>query len=128
MKDINVEKILDEIRNEIKEKKLASSDLKFDEIQIKSLDEIAASKFDVSKLNEALHRMNEKSRLDAYYTLPGKGAKLFIKRALRKFVRACFMQNITTQNEFNESVVLCLRQMTLYIKELEDRLENCEEK
>ena len=119
MKDINIEKIMDEIRADIKAKGYTAEDLRFDDIPIKSPEEIHATVFDPDELKNSLEIMNARWRSNVYAQFPGNAMKRFVKRAARKVVRAAFHHAIVQQEEFNKNVAKALNQLNLCVMAME---------
>ena len=126
MKKIDTEKIMSEIRGEIKNCGWGGdfSLPEFTDIKIKSPEEIRASKFDSKTLKNALRTGNALWRANVNAVLPGNVATRFVKRLLRKFVRAAFYHAIVTQEDFNKNVVTVLNQLNAHICELESQISS----
>lgn len=122
MKDINVEQIMSDIRSNIKEKGLKASSLKFCSIPITSSDVVEYGQSDKELLEHTLYVIKKNAKINMYYKFPSKGIKLFIKKVIRRIIRPVLIPNIETQETFNLNVVDSLRQMSLYISQLEDRI------
>lgn len=126
MQEIDMEKIMAEIRAEIKNRD-GGGDFappEFKEIKIKSPEEIRASKFEPTILKNALRTVNALWRANVNAALPGNVATRFVKRLLRKFVRAAFYHAIVTQEDFNKNVVTVLNQLNAHICELESQISS----
>lgn len=106
---INVEQIMQDIRNEIKEKGYSSSDLSFDDQWKIQETEIQGN--DVKQELYALLNELERTRYIAYYReLNGNPIKIFIKRVVRKLNAFLLIPIVDEQNMFNENVCnLCRR-------------------
>ena len=109
MKEIDVEKIMSEIRADIKAKIIEKQ---------KSIE---------IELNNLFSFLNSNWKISPFCTIHGKGLKLFIKKTIRKIVRPSFVQNFDSQKQFNEKVTQALIQMNLYIKQLELKIKTLEE-
>jgi len=86
MVKIDVEKIMEEIRIEIKNNGYKASDLSFDDVKL------------------PINFTDIPWNLKIYTPIPGHGVKHFIKRLVRKIVRATFYQQFEIQQTFNENV------------------------
>lgn len=99
---INVEEIMQNIRNEIKEKGYSYADLSFED-KWKIQEDIQGD--DVKKELYALLNELENRRCISYYReLSGNPFKKFIKRVIRKMNAFLMMPIVDEQNMFNESV------------------------
>ncbi len=105
MVNIDVEKILEEIRIEIKNNGYKASDLNFDDIKL------------------PINVTDIPWNLKIYAPIPGHGFKHFIKRIVRKIVRPVFDQQFKTQQSFNDNVIKVLNELSEIIDEQQGKIE-----
>lgn len=127
MKEIDVEKIMSEIRKDIKAKNYEETAFDFNSIKIKTIDEIKVMTFNINELKNSLSFLTSNWGITPFCTLQGTGIKLFIKKAIRKIVRPSFIQNFDSQKRFNEKVAQALTQMIFFIEELDAKIKGLEE-
>lgn len=125
MEMINVEQIMEEIREEIKKKGYKESDLSFQDIPIKE-DIAEVEQYDEQKLQELLHLVNTSTRVDYYKPIIGKGPKAIIKKAIRKIMKPLLLPLCQEQEQYNSSAVQVINQMYLYIELQEKRIDDLE--
>ena len=105
MQKINVEQIMAEIREEIKQKGYKSSDLNFDDIPVLSI---------VGMKN-------------SYKPYKDKGMKLLIKKIVRKMVWGSFSRNFRLQRGFNASTLQTVSALVSMIETMQKRIDILEE-
>ncbi len=120
MVKIDVEKIMEEIRDEIKKNGYESSKQKFEDVKINN------SIYSEENFNIAKSAINNSWHLKIFAPIPGHGLKHFIKRLVRKIVRAAFYQQFEIQQTFNENVVKAINELSALVKEQEERIEMLE--
>lgn len=130
-KKIDIEKIILEIREEIRTKGYIEEKLDFDRIPIKRA--VSASLLDVKEFNmeELLQSVAEINQY--YYIEPYKELKstrpmigpiiVFIKKIIRKLIKFYIEPVVFEQRNYNASVVCCINQMVKYIDEQQYNLE-----
>lgn len=126
--EINVEKIMEEIRDEIKKKGYKPDAMAFETVQADNADAFQKSLF-----NEEVRNVNLSFQVPYYFPIEGK--MTFVKRVIRKL--GCFLMVpiLNNQNTFNAHVTRTINQMAQYIeyqerkeKELNRIIEGLEEK
>lgn len=121
MVKIDVEKIMQEIRDEIKEKGFKSEQLDFDAISKNGF-------YDESGFKEAKENINRFWNLEIYSPVAGKGLKRFIKRLIRKIIRPVFIQQLDIQQKFNSNTTHAINELYALIMEQQAYIENLEKK
>ncbi|MCR5316879.1 MAG: hypothetical protein K6E22_01505 [Treponema sp.] len=114
MKDISMDKIIGEIKSEIKAHCYKESGFYF-------FDEKDVFNHDIvfSNIVEA----TSNSKISMYSEVSGGILKQFFKKLIRKIVRPSFYGQIEKQEKFNASVVAVLYEMEKTICTLENKLE-----
>ena len=116
MMQINVEQIMEEIRENIKQRGYTSDFLEFEDIETKEL--LNAASFDFNEMLASLQRANMKSSINYYCdVIPHRGVKNLVKAAIRKFLRFLLMPIIEEQNQYNAYSVRVLNQVALFAQE-----------
>lgn len=121
MENINIEKIMQEIREEITEKGYTNDMLSFNDIILDSSD-LSVSKFDKVRFNEDLYSLNHFWDVKAYRPIVDNGSLkskviTFIRKVIRKSVKF-YVEPITAeQNAFNAVTVRLFNMMECYISE-----------
>ena len=122
MKEINVEKIMEEIRADIEKRGLAEDDLNFQDVMIQG------DIFQIARFQDALKMANIYSNINLHNDVGGSGIKRFVKRVIRKCVRFYIQPMLEQQNEFNAHCVRTLNEMNLYISVCEENRRELEQK
>lgn len=117
MKDISVERIMQEIRDDIAAKGYKSSDLNFSEYK-KICDE--------EEFNSLLLCAHSASYVDMYANVSGGKCKSFIKKVIRKLIRPVLMSQAEKQTRFNESAIEAIAKLERYVNTLESRISYLE--
>lgn len=133
MQEINVEKIMEEIRAEIKEKGYKESDLSFNDIPVREQKNELQEEFDTDMLKNLLHAANTHTRVDYYKPITDTGLKGIIKKAIRKILKPLILPLCMDQESYNSMSVQTLNQLYLYIQMQDQRITEleriiCEEK
>ena len=116
MMQINVEQIMEEIRENIKRRGYTSNFLEFEDIETKAL--LNAESFDFNEMLASLQRANMKSSVNYYCdVIPHRGVKNLAKAVIRKFLRFLLMPIIEEQNQYNAHSVRVLNQVVLFAQE-----------
>ena len=103
MREINIEKIMEEIRAEIKEK-YGDEAVSFETVK---KEEISEAAFDLKNFREALHWANLNYEMNYYFPLPG-GVKGFVKRTVRKLGAFLGLSLTRMQTDYNANIVRML--------------------
>jgi len=99
--EVNVEKIMADIRAEIKEKGYTSDMLSFKDVTAKGSFEGG----DSTELGEAVRAMNAVSLVPYDPPITGNPIAVFIKKIIRKLIRFYIRPTVEQQNEFNAQTV-----------------------
>ncbi|WP_434309607.1 hypothetical protein [Hominifimenecus sp. rT4P-3] len=122
---INVEKIMEEIRQEIKEKGYDASMLSFQEID--GADEKGRLEleehFSMEELERRVQEANMHATVPWYYPVEGNALACFVKKVIRKFGRFMLIPVVETQNESNHAMVRCLNQLLACVKAQQETIE-----
>lgn len=118
---INIEEIMQEIREEIKKNGYTNDMLSFNDITIDETD-LKMNKFDKVIFNEELYAMNTSWNIQAYRPLVCTGTikskmAVFIKKVIRKCIKF-YVEPITDeQAAFNANIVRTFNLLDCYISE-----------
>lgn len=131
---IDVEKIMEEIRENIKERGYTNDLLSFQDIEINA--NAYATKFSVSELEKWMKYTNSSHRIEYYHqVIPHNSLKNNVKAIIRKCLRFLLQPLVEEQNYYNANLVKTINQMNLFIQEqiqqneeYEDRIEMLEKK
>ena len=126
MTEINVEKIMEEIREDIKKKGYKESDLSFNDIPIKDSEEVLVGQFNASELERTLHNANVGVRVDFYKPIEGNALKRVIKKFIRKIMKPILYHLCESQERYNANVAQTLNQLYLYIQKQEAHINDLE--
>lgn len=124
MKEINIEKIMEEIREDIKNRGYKDEDIDFENItgNVKAVLGVKTD-FSAFELKHAVEGAAGQHKIEYYRMIPKGGLKSFIQRSIRKMVRFMMIPMVDQQNQFNYQMVVCMRQMEAYVNECDSRLE-----
>ena len=117
MQEINIEQIMEEIRNEIKEKGLTEDMLSFEDA---AGDMFAASSnhFSMSQFSREIDHMYERYTIAAWRPLESRPTGL-VKKMIRKLTKFYVEPIANDQTGFNEHVAKAMNEMRKYIYEQE---------
>lgn len=123
---VDVEKIMEEIRQNIKERGYTEEMLSFSEAASDAEIQNGIPADDViyneAELNQYLQISRASHNIPYYEPMVGNKVKVFVKRVLRKLM-AFQMQPIRErQNQFNYNIIQSVREMAVHMAELEDAL------
>lgn len=127
MSELNVEKIMEEIRNEIKIKGYTNDMLSFSDITSENTG-INTEKFDRVKFNEDLFNLNTlwnvnpNREIEIKQGIKGKCITLF-KKIIRKCIRFYLAPIVWEQDSFNATAVRLMNLLNLYLEENTKLLE-----
>ncbi len=113
MQAIDVEKIMEEIRQDIRVKGYTEEDLSFSDIAASNN---AHKGYDYSRqeLEKNAAYLEAHSQNPIYFPLQGNPIKVFIQRVLRRCLLYVIFQAFQFQNKFNLSVAGCISQIRNY--------------
>lgn len=126
MQTIDVEKIMEEIRQEIRDKGYKEEDLDFSDIAITSARTVTAG-YDQEELERQAAYLNANSQNPIYFPLSGNPVKVFFQKALRRCFLFVIFQAFQFQNKFNSSVTCFLNQVRNYQVENADLREKVQQ-
>lgn len=113
IREIDIEKIINEIREDIKKKGYKGSDLSFCDITINEQTENIVQNEEQDELKKTLYYLNTNWCHDI--NMPVNSANQlarFMKKLIRKFIRFSFYPVLTLQNNINANIVNSLNVLT----------------
>ncbi len=125
---VNIEEIMQGIRQDIKDKGLNADMLSFEDVPYrKTEDAVAGSAMDAEELHNAMVYLNAHYNVQPYKPLTGNPVAVFVKKVIRKLVKFYIEPIAADQNQFNANVVRVLNAQTQAVHpetaELMKRLE-----
>ena len=106
-KNINIEEIMDEIRQEIKDNGYSKKDLSFDDKWAFGSNP-SGNPGDLDELYILLAEMEQTKAINYYGELTGGPLKKIIKKVIRKMVAFVIVPIVLAQNSYNERVyIMC---------------------
>lgn len=127
MKIINVEKIMEEIRAEIKEKGYVDDLPDFSDTFC-TISPSHRGIFDKDEFQETVQYLNENWNVQAYRQLIGNGLAGKIKILIRKIIRKCikfYIEPIVEeQDKFNGKVTTSFNILVLYVTQMQEENSN----
>ncbi|MCC8136456.1 MAG: hypothetical protein LIO76_00030 [Clostridiales bacterium] len=122
MSEINIENIMDEIREEIRQKGYTDDMLSFDEIE--NLEQNGDQYLEV-EYQDILKKMNENYNIAWYRKLEGNPFSRLLKKVVRKLTSFLGVPVVTEQVGFNALVTREFNQLSGYIQSQKDELDKC---
>lgn len=119
---INVEKIMEEIREEIREKGYTPDLLSFDDISI-DVQTLNTDEFNQLNFNEGMFAANHNWNVQTYHVYEGNPIKVLIKKVLRKMSYFFVTEVMIDQNKYNAAVIQSLNQIDLYMQKTNKEIE-----
>ena len=121
METINIEKIMQEIRDDIAEKELTNNLLSFTDIMVDTND-LSVNKFDKMIFDEELYSLNHAWDVQAYRAIVGNGTLkskvgVFFKKVIRKLTKFYIEPIADDQSAFNALNVKLFNLLECYISE-----------
>lgn len=123
MEKIDVEKIMEEIREDIRIKGYTNDMLSFNDVIIEPQIGVNTG-FDKVKFNEELYELNNYWNIASNHVITGNKIVLLIKRIIRKCIRFHINPIIEEQNRFNAVVVRSINLLDQYISQHYKEQEN----
>ena len=124
MQTIDVEKIMDEIRQEIREKGYNDSMLSFKDVDsseyLKKLK--PEDVFDLAELEMQVQIANMRAEVPWYHQVEGSAIANFVKKVIRKLIRFVIIPINEEQNAYNAAAAESLTQLLAYVKEQEQTI------
>ena len=126
---VDVEKIMEEIRQEIKEKGYNDSMLSFRDVDgSEQLKELTSDVFDLGEMERVVQQINMRSHLELYHPVEGSAFANFFKKVIRRLCRFMLIPIVDHQNAYNSSAAQSMNQALSYIKEQQKIIANLEER
>ncbi len=124
MKQIDVEKIMEEIRADIQKRGYMAENVDFENIagNAKAILGIKTD-FSAQQLENAINSAAGNHYIEYYRMIPKGGFKSFIQRSIRKMVKFMMIPMVDQQNQFNYQTVMSLKQTEAFIKDCNMQLE-----
>lgn len=116
MQTIDVEKIMEEIRREIREKGYREEDLSFSDIVVDSARAEGVG-YNFEEMEKQAAYLNANNQNPIYFPLTGNPIKAFFQKVIRKCFLFIIFQAFQFQNKFNSGVVYFLNQVRNYQSE-----------
>lgn len=113
--DINIEKIMDEIRAEIKEKGYTSDMLSFNEVACVSIS--SDNKFNVGEYNNVVNYLGSANVVPVSMPIKGNPIMVFIKKLIRKLTRVTIRPITQHQTEYNAYTARAFTMVGRYIED-----------
>ena len=125
MSELNVEKIIEEIRSEIKEKGYKEEDLKFQDIPIQSDTVVLENIYDDTYAKDKLKAIKEKWDNPMFFPNPSNNKlKVAFQKAIRTLSKSVFWPIVNFQNAYNQNVMRFLCQCQYYHDENSELLDS----
>jgi hypothetical protein len=121
---VNIEQIMEEIRQEIREKGISLDIPEFAGASEKPVAEIAP--FDRNEFDRGVLAVQRNAQLECYAPILGNPIIKFIKRFVRKMVNFIIAPIVEDQNAFNAAAAETISSLQSYINELEKRVGELE--
>ena len=119
MNDINVEKIMDEIRARLPQQEEDWKALRFEDIPVAGEGEDCREKpFDKRELDKSLAAASGKEQLAFFRPMPDGRVKGFAKRVVRKLIRFCVEPICLDASAFHQSVMGVLQSLRRFVGEM----------
>lgn len=104
--EINIEAIMAQIRQNIKEQGLTSDMLSFEDVPFRSATDVSGASLEAA--DEAMRYLNAHYYIQPYKNLSGNPIKVFFKKVIRKFVKFYVEPVVFEQNDVNANTVKAL--------------------
>lgn len=124
--DINVEKIMEEIREQIRREEGMVEIPSFDEIPVRGENQAGNrtdGEADWPQLLASLQYVNNGYDIPYYWSFGPNSLKTFAKRVVRKLLKCLIAPILAMQNAFNAHVVRCLNQLRYFAESILAQLE-----
>ena len=118
MNDINIEEIMSQIREEIKEAGYTDDMLSFDDVELDDCN-FQFEIFDKGDFNREVYDLNHRWKIQTYRNLNSGKLVTFMKKVIRKMIRFYVDTVVEDQNMFNANIVKTMNLMNCYIQEQE---------
>lgn len=104
-KTVNIEEIMQEIRQEIKDRHLTPDMLSFEDVPFQKPAETGAEGWDSEQTRSALLYVNGQYAVQPYKELHGNPLFVFLKKVIRKLTKFYIEPIVSEQNAFNANAV-----------------------
>lgn len=104
--EINIEAIMAQIRQNIKEQGLTSDMLSFEDVPFRSATDVSGASLEAA--GEAMRYLNAHYYIQPYKNLSGNPIKVFFKKVIRKLVKFYVEPVVFEQNDVNANTVKAL--------------------
>lgn len=119
--DINIEEIMEEIRQNIKERGYDKEPLSFEEIEMPQAVLQQGEGYHADVFLSELDFMNHNCLNQFHVPVAGRNPfSIFVKKVIRKVTRFIVLPLVNFQNAYNVSNLRCMNQMKEYMAELEE--------
>ena len=116
MNEINVEKIMDEIRRQIPAEEAGWEKLRFEDIPVENgCGAESEGAFDRREFDHEVKSLAAQSTVSYFHPIPGGKLKRFVKRVLRKLIRFCVEPICEEVAAFQKRVVSSLQHMRRFV-------------
>lgn len=126
MQEINVDKIMEEIREEIREKGMENNDPEFADVNLSEDFLKLPEKYDKDMMHRELVNLNGIWDTSLEELTSGNPVKRAVKKAIQKAVRMVVSSHVAKQTAFNASVVDSINMLNCLAKENEALREEVE--
>lgn len=118
MNEINVEKIMDEIRAQIPEGEAGWEKLRFEDVPVEngSIPE-SGGLFERAEFDQEVKRLAASCEVEYFHPIPGGKLKRFVKRVLRKLIRFCVEPICAEVTDFHKRVARSLQHMRRFVSQ-----------
>lgn len=128
--EINVEEIMEEIRQNIRERGYDKEPLSFEEVQVSKPAIVADGGYSADQFLYELGYINHNWNNNFQVPVTGRNLlAVFIKKVIRKLTRFIVFPIVNFQNSYNGSNVRCMNQIKEYMAEMDvykQRIEQLE--
>lgn len=121
--DINIEEIMQEIRQEIADKGLTPDMLSFEDVPYQKAEPVSSGSLNSEEARNAMVYLNSHFNLQPYKPLAGNPVAVFVKKVIRKLVKFYIEPLAEEQSNFNANTVRMLNAMQETIRQQDARIE-----
>jgi len=115
MNEINIEKIMDEIRAQIPEQEEGWAELRFEDVPVENGTEGLGGAFDKRELDRGVMALSACTEVEFFRPVPGGSVKSFVKRVLRKLIRFCIEPICQDISRFHRASASALRELRRFV-------------
>ncbi|MBE6970006.1 MAG: hypothetical protein E7442_07830 [Ruminococcaceae bacterium] len=118
MNEINVEKIMNEIRAQIPEQESGWAALRFEDIPMEnSGEEVSAAAFDKRDFEKSVTALAASEQVEYFRPIPGGKVKSFTKRIVRKLIRFCVEPICQEVSAFHGLLLRAFQELRRFVAE-----------